>query len=632
VITPMVKVTFMGPKGHLMEVMDLLHSLGVVHLEPYPIEDPRLSYIRIPSDEKSREELLKKLDSLHEKVGSLLVALKKPSEPSTVSAWLFDHNISRADIEGSVSRAEDQITPPYDHIMELRNELSLLKRYERVLAALYPLLDDAIEVQHLELMGIIVEKKRVAVLPLLEKELSRITEGRFRLFTRDMDRDNLAAILAYPGESEPMIRTFFSEESIAEIRLPAGYEDKPLATTLRLLMKRQRELPKLIAKLGEELEDLSLRWYGTLTRIRMILRERIDEFATMSMSAQSRHAFFLRGWVPEEKLHMVFESVNSSLENIVQMEVVPARFHERDHVPVQLKNSPFAKVFEPLVGIVALPKYGTLDPTPYMAVFFPIFFGFILGDIAYGMGLFALSIWLHRRFAENPFIRSVSVVFMISGISATIFGLFFGEFFGDLGEHWGLHPLLMDRAHLFLPLLFIAIGLGFVHVILGFFLNMVISIRHGHRRHWIASLASMASLCGFAAVIGHATGYFPMGDLLGGFLLLLGVPALILSEGFMGPLELLKSCGNILSYARLMAIGVSSVILAQVANTIGGILGSLAVGIMVALIFHGMNFVLGVFSPTIHSLRLHYVEFFSKFFQPGGKPYEPFRRYGMPWG
>ena len=329
---------------------------------------------------------------------------------------------------------------------------------------------------------------------------------------------------------------------------------------------------------------------------------------------------------------MVFESVNSSLENIVQMEVVPARFHERDHVPVQLKNSPFAKVFEPLVGIVALPKYGTLDPTPYMAVFFPIFFGFILGDIAYGMGLFALSIWLHRRFAENPFIRSVSVVFMISGISATIFGLFFGEFFGDLGEHWGLHPLLMDRAHLFLPLLFIAIGLGFVHVILGFFLNMVISIRHGHRRHWIASLASMASLCGFAAVIGHATGYFPMGDLLGGFLLLLGVPALILSEGFMGPLELLKSCGNILSYARLMAIGVSSVILAQVANTIGGILGSLAVGIMVALIFHGMNFVLGVFSPTIHSLRLHYVEFFSKFFQPGGKPYEPFRRYGMPWG
>ena len=98
----------------------------------------------------------------------------------------------------------------------------------------------------------------------------------------------------------------------------------------------------------------------------------------------------------------------------------------------------------------------------------------------------------------------------------------------------------------------------------------------------------------------------------------------------MGPLELLKSCGNILSYARLMAIGVSSVILAEVANSIGGILGSVALGITVALIFHGLNFVLGVFSPTIHSLRLHYVEFFSKFFQPGGKPYQPFRRYGLP--
>jgi V/A-type H+-transporting ATPase subunit I len=95
----------------------------------------------------------------------------------------------------------------------------------------------------------------------------------------------------------------------------------------------------------------------------------------------------------------------------------------------------------------------------------------------------------------------------------------------------------------------------------------------------------------------------------------------------MGPLEFLKTFGNVLSYARLMAIGISSMVLAQVANMIGQTSESVAVGIMMALIFHTLNFVLGVFSPTIHSLRLHYVEFFSKFFQPGGKPYTPFRRH-----
>jgi V/A-type H+-transporting ATPase subunit I len=78
-----------------------------------------------------------------------------------------------------------------------------------------------------------------------------------------------------------------------------------------------------------------------------------------------------------------------------------------------------------------------------------------------------------------------------------------------------------------------------------------------------------------------------------------------------------------------MAIGVSSVVLAEVANMIGGISGSIAVGIFLATIFHALNFALGVFSPTIHSLRLHYVEFFGKFFKPGGRPYEPFRRHSV---
>ena len=76
-----------------------------------------------------------------------------------------------------------------------------------------------------------------------------------------------------------------------------------------------------------------------------------------------------------------------------------------------------------------------------------------------------------------------------------------------------------------------------------------------------------------------------------------------------------------------MAIGISSLVLARVANMIGGTVESLAVGVTLALIFHTLNFALGVFSPTIHSLRLHYVEFFSKFYQPGGKPYKPFRRH-----
>jgi V/A-type H+-transporting ATPase subunit I len=94
----------------------------------------------------------------------------------------------------------------------------------------------------------------------------------------------------------------------------------------------------------------------------------------------------------------------------------------------------------------------------------------------------------------------------------------------------------------------------------------------------------------------------------------------------LAPLELLKSIGNIISYVRIMAIGLTSVLLAFVANRLGGETGDIFTGVIVAGLLHLLNIILGVFSPTIHSLRLHYVEFFSKFMEHGGRRFEPLKK------
>jgi V/A-type H+-transporting ATPase subunit I len=88
---------------------------------------------------------------------------------------------------------------------------------------------------------------------------------------------------------------------------------------------------------------------------------------------------------------------------------------------------------------------------------------------------------------------------------------------------------------------------------------------------------------------------------------------LVVTEGLLGPIEFLAALGNVLSYARIMALGTASVMLAVVANRMAGAVGSVAVGVLFALLFHLVNFALGVFGPTVHALRLHYVEFFGKF-------------------
>jgi V/A-type H+-transporting ATPase subunit I len=105
--------------------------------------------------------------------------------------------------------------------------------------------------------------------------------------------------------------------------------------------------------------------------------------------------------------------------------------------------------------------------------------------------------------------------------------------------------------------------------------------------------------------------------------LLVAFPLLVLTEGLVAPLEFLATLGNILSYARVMALGTASVMLAMVANCMAGALGSAVVGVIFALLFHLVNFALGLFSPAIHALRLHYVEFFGKFYSPGGVEYRP---------
>jgi V/A-type H+-transporting ATPase subunit I len=163
-----------------------------------------------------------------------------------------------------------------------------------------------------------------------------------------------------------------------------------------------------------------------------------------------------------------------------------------------------------------------------------------------------------------------------------------------------------------------------VHVVLGLVLGAVTAGR-AHKKHAIGSSVSaimvllvvMALLAAFKVL---PTALFTPSVIA----LLVAFPVLVATEGLIAPVEFLATLGNVLSYARIMAIGTASVMLALVANEMVGTMGSTAVGLLFALLFHLVNFAIGLFSPAIHALRLHYVEFFGKFYSPGGRRYEPF--------
>jgi V/A-type H+-transporting ATPase subunit I len=290
-----------------------------------------------------------------------------------------------------------------------------------------------------------------------------------------------------------------------------------------------------------------------------------------------------------------------------------------------LQNPRLFRPFESVISLLPLPRYGTIDPTPFVAVFFPVFFGLILGDVGYGLVLAAAGLLLHWRSKPATLLRSVAEIIGPCALFSIFAGLLFGELFGDLGRRWfGLQPLAFDREEALVPFLLLALSIGAVHIVVGLVLGVVAAARR-HPRQAVGRGASAAAVLLVVLALLAAVDVLPRVFFTPAVIgLLIAFPVLIAAEGIVAPIEFLSTLGNILSYARIMALGIASVMLAVVANRMVGAIGSATVGVVFALLFHLVNFAIGLFSPTIHALRLHYVEFFGKFYSPGGVRYEPF--------
>jgi V/A-type H+-transporting ATPase subunit I len=257
-------------------------------------------------------------------------------------------------------------------------------------------------------------------------------------------------------------------------------------------------------------------------------------------------------------------------------------------------------------------------------VFFPLLFGLMLADIGYGLALAGLGLLLHRRSKPGSLKRAVAEIIGPCAAFAILCGILFGEFFGDFGHSLGLKPILYDRGEAAVASLLVAVGLGVVHVGLGLVLGIVAKWRR-EPKHAIGSGVAALMVAFIILALLAALEVLPRALLTPSVIaLLVAFPILVALEGAIAPVEFLATLGNILSYARVMALGMASVMLAIVANRMAGAVGGALVGFLFALLFHLVNFAIGIFGPTVHALRLHYVEFFGKFYSPGGTPYRPF--------
>jgi V/A-type H+-transporting ATPase subunit I len=251
----------------------------------------------------------------------------------------------------------------------------------------------------------------------------------------------------------------------------------------------------------------------------------------------------------------------------------------------------------------------------------------ILGDIGYG--LVSLTAFLILR-KKLPTLKPLINILILSSLSTIFFGFLFGEFFGFEVLFGYELPRIMSRLHETIQLLMIAVLMGVIHVNLGFVLGFINEFKtHGLIRAMLEKGSWMVVEIGVVMYYLSAKGYLSVNSMVGTVLILAGVIMLIRGEGIKGVVELPTLLSHTLSYARLMGAGLASVGLAAVINNVVGSLFSkggvfILLGIVLLLLGHFMNLLLGIMEGFLHSLRLNYVEFFTKFYKGGGIPYVPF--------
>jgi V/A-type H+/Na+-transporting ATPase subunit I len=635
----MAKIGLIGLKDDREALLTTLHDLNVEQIEP--ISKEALTYL----EPERGSDLQRSVADLLIRYRGLKAALPPVPDGSRRSFADLEELLAVAktvpidDEVGALKREEDGLLTDRKAV---NDQIDLLTKH-----AYY--LDRFEYLQGLQIVTFFGEGKPDA----------------FELFRRELPGDS-HLVIGSTGDDVRFLTVVPTAEAEAVGR-SAQTRQILLTAAPRLTGTREEALPRLTAQrdtvearlteIHARLTEISRQWYPTVLSVEEALSIENRKLEAYTKLGASQRTFAVEGWVPFRDRPKLESAVTAATQGRIHIYDIPTN----EEPPTLLDNPPGVRWFEFFIKFYSLPQATEFDPTWIFAVVFPIFFGIMLGDWGYGLVILIISVWMTQGFPGARYLpkwlkgiprmvmgpwamRSLAYALIPGSVAAIIAGVYFNAFFGA-------HILPIPytdpvSAHGASELLLLAGYIGLAMVTFGFTLGAIKEYYHHHYRGVIGKVGSIvfglglaflglrvirgqfagpSGLSGFGAWLGH-----PTVDVTLFLMIVVGIVAMLVAEGFMALLGLIEVLSHILSYTRLVGILLASVVLTVVAFKVEGGLANwhfpigIILGVVIVIVIELFNIVLGVFEPGIQGARLIFVENFSKYFTGNGKAFHAF--------
>lgn len=644
-IVKMSKLSVIGLEADKSALFDALMDLGVVELRDTSsklLEEDWTEIVKRDGDEDQVSELEGRIASV-QTILDMIARYDTEKKPlfatrRTVTSREYEKVLG----DGSrVGQEVSELNSLYEQWNERKSEENVLTStqaslmpwtnydlplelngtsYVRIVCGVIPAVADAEEM-----------KQKIA-------EASRDTE--ITVISKDQEQQYLNIMYMKVDEEEVLdvLKTYgFAPASFKDMTGTVSENMTKLSERLAEVREQEKQLEERFAASASVKEEIQY-YYDKLIMAR-------DKAKASGNLLKTKKAFYLEGWVISKRrtdVEAVLKERNCWYE-ITEPE-------KDEETPVLLENNSIVTPFETVTDLYSLPSSKEVDPTPIFSIFYFIFFGMMFADMGYGIILAAVCFAALAMFKLEGLAYKLIKMLAFCGISTFIWGALFGGFFGNIiqvvsGSFFGheivIKPLWFDPLSDPMKMLIFSCVLGGVHLFIGMGVKAYLLLRDGQVLDaveqvfvWYAFLIGVVLLlfCG---------DFFPGATTLGKVLAIAGAAGIVGIPVFTGKgvgkllgLWNLYGCtgylGDVLSYSRLLALGLASAVIAQVFNALGSMLGHGIMAVIgfliIAVIGHVFNFAINALGTFVHASRLQYVEFFGKFYEGGGVPFKPFKK------